>query len=1120
MMFWIYYFFGIWHYHKKKDYKKAQSYFLKALRKQEKHAKCNFKLGMSYFKLKQWRGANEFISKALTIDPSKKSREVQLKQTENHLKCVFTKSQKLWWKEIEDLKKQIQNKGKIFFKCRDLAIALENMKRYNEAADYYKQAIELNDKKDSMLYYKLGYCYENKGHDSELNIELSKKYYDKAIKYDKELDTQKFGIGIFHEKQGLWQEANKAYLEYYQKIQNLENDDLLYKIAFSFEKLYDWNSAEAYYKKTLEINYQRPYTHYRLALVFERQGKTENAVNFYKKAIMRNNTHKSYWYFRLCKCLNSLGRYEESAKFLNESQVIQNKPYGLSEDILKDKNLKRRIFYTECYENLAIINNMVLYESFHGKSMSCNPYAIFLYLLKQDEFEDYTHVWVVNNINNVKSKFKKLKNVIVIKKDSDLYFKYLASAKYLISNSTFPEYFIRKTDQLYLNTWHGIPWKMLGRDIKVSFMEYKNVQRNFLHATHLISPSQHTMDVMIKQHEIEFLSSSKKYLSGYPRVDISLNQTKNEKEELKSTLGISSEKKVILYAPTFRGSFYDSEDISNEKINELCNKIKDNFDEYCLLYRGHYSTKNKNILHEDIIIPPVYIDTNELLGITDVLITDYSSVSFDFMSLEKPIIFFLYDYENYKNNRGVYFDISEISQEYSVTIDEVIDSLKNIKNFKASYLYNQIKDYYFVKEKGQATKLVVDFFFKDIIKDNLNIDYTNTKKNLLFYPGAFMPNGITTSFKNLMNTFEDDKCNIYVSVDAHSIESYKERIQFFNEIKDKFSTISSVGNINYTLEEYFIYTYFLEHNNWQNLSAKMLFEKMFKREFRRIYGGAKIDSLINFDGYTRYWHFLFAMNDIKQKIVFLHNDMQGEFNRRFPQLEQNFRCYNYYNKILSVSEQTNEENKKNLANLYNIEEDKFDFLENTINYNEIMQKSKEMLDKKIENKYFKKDHKVFINIARLSIEKDHAKLIRAFDIVHKENPKTMLLILGDGVLKEELNHLIHDLKLQKSIFLLGRINNPFPYLKKADCFVMSSNHEGQPMTLLEALVLNKFIVATDIPGNISVLNNRGGFIVKNNIEGLVQGMKEYLGNELKIQYFSAEEYNKQVINKFNKLLKG
>ncbi|MBF7042044.1 CDP-glycerol glycerophosphotransferase family protein [Campylobacter volucris] len=1117
MLFWINYFFGMYFYHKKKDYKKAKDYFLKTLEEKKEYSKCNFKLGMCYFKLKQWKEANEFISKALIIDPSKKSWRIQLNQTENHLNNIFFKSQKLWWKEVEDLKKYIQNKGANFFVCRDLAFALENMKRYQEAAKYYQQAIKFSNQKESDLYYKLGYCYECKDCDNESNFKLAQKYYDEAIKYDEKLDVQKFGIGIFHEKKGLWREANKAYLDFYEKTQTSENDDLLYKIAFSFEKLYNWDCAEFYYKKTLEINYQRPYTHYRLALVFEKQGKIEHAIDFYKKAIERNNTHKFYWYFRLCKCLNRLGKYEESAKFLNQSQLIQNKPYGLSEDILKDRNLKRRVFYTECYENLEIIDNMILYESFHGKSMSCNPYAIFLYLLKQDEFKDYIHVWVINNINNVKCKFKKMKNVIFIKRDSDLYLKYLASAKYLINNSTFPEYFIRKIDQLYLNTWHGIPLKTLGKDIKDSFIEYKNVQRNFLHTTHLIAPSQHTMDITIKRHDIEFLTSSKKYLSGYPRIDISLNQTKNEKEELKSALEIPIDKKIILYAPTFRGSFYNAEDRSSEKVNELYNKIKDNFDEYCLIYRGHYSIKS-NISYENIIIPPVYIDTNELLGIVDILITDYSSVLFDFMSLSRPIIFFLYDYEEYKNNRGLYFDISEISQEYCVTTDDVINALKNINYSKISYSYDQIKDYYFVKEKGQATKLAVDFFFKDIIKNNLSVDCTKTKKNLLFYPGALMPNGITTSFKNFINTFNQNNYNVHISIDASSIEGHLERIEVFNEIKDKIFVISSIGNINYTLEEYFVYVYFLEHNNWQNLSAKILFEKIFKREFRRIYGDAKIDSLINFDGYTRYWHFLFAMNNIKQKLVFLHNDMQGEFERRFPQLEQNFRCYNYYDKILSVSKQTNSENKKNLADLYSIDENKFDFLENTINYDEIIQKSKEMLDEKIENKFFKKGYKIFINIARLSIEKDHAKLIKAFGVIHKENPKTILLILGDGILKEELSDLICELKLQKSVFLLGRISNPFPYLKKADCFVMSSNHEGQGIVLLESMVLNIPIVSTSFPCVYDVLKDRGGLIVENSQDGLIKGMKKFLTSGVYIKQFDATLYTQNILYKINRIL--
>lgn len=1095
-MFWIYYFLGMWYYQKNKDYKKAQDYFLKALKRREKHAKCNFKLGMCYFKLKQWKDANSFISKALTIDPSKKSWEIQLKQTENHINSMFFKPHKLWWKEVEDLKKQIQNKEKNFFICRDLAIALENMKRYHEAASYYEQAIEFNDRNDPMLYYKLGYCYECKSCDGKPNIELAQKYYNKAIEHDENLEARKFGIGIFHEKQLLWKEANRAYLKYYEETKNLDNDDLLYKIAFSFEKLFDWCNAEVYYKKALGINYQRPYTHYKLALVLERQKKLEEAVKFYKEALRRNNTHKSYWYFRLCKCLNSLGKYEESAKFLNESQVIQNKPYGLSEDVLKDKNLKRRVFYTECYENLKIIDNVILYESFHGKSMSCNPYAIFLYLLKQDEFKNYTHVWVVNNLSDVKSKFKKMKNVVIVKRGSDLYLKYLASAKYLINNVTFPDYFIRKEGQRYLNTWHGTPIKYLGKKIQTGFMEHANAQRNFLHATHLIHPNLYTKDIMENDYDIKELFSGVSILTGYPRIDLSLSNDVSIKNDLR----IKDNQKVLLYAPTWRGGlnkqYFDFERLKSD-ILEL---QKSNFK---VLVSVHHEVEHlfDNEQFKNVLLPPC-IEMNELLSIVDVLITDYSSVMFDFMVLERPIICYVYDYEYYKQERGLYFNVDEITHRVCKTIEDVKEVLNSKDLFvKDNSHLTSLKHKFYDLEDGKSSARVVSTFFDDMEKKD-----TKNCNNVLFYVGPFIPNGITSSFKNLVHHLQNLDFNIFVSIDPASICSHEERLEQFCLISEKVKILPKVGSLNLTLEEFYI--------EKENLNKQKSLQN-YKREFKRLYAGVNFKAVINFEGYNVFWVKLFSSVD--NNMIFLHNNMQGEFEKRFPYLEENFKCYKNYKKILSVSKQTNEENKKNLANLYGIDESKFDFLENTINHNEIITKSKEKLDETTENKYFKTDYRVFINIARLSVEKDQAKLIEAFKVVNEKYPKTLLLILGEGPLKEDLQNLIKKLDLKKKVFLLGRISNPFPYLKKADCFVMSSNHEGQPMTLLEALVLNKAIVATDIPGNVSVLENRGGLIVNNSTKGLIYGMEQYLLIGVENIFFNIQKYNSNILKKILRL---
>ncbi|EOH9591262.1 CDP-glycerol glycerophosphotransferase family protein [Campylobacter jejuni] len=1087
MFFLFYYICGVRLYHKKK-FSQAKCFFIKTIEKQNNNAQAYFKLGMCYFKLSEWREANEFITKALILNPFKKSWSIQLKQTENHLNSMIFIPQRLWWKEVEDLKKQIHKKGGNFFIYKELAIALESMKRYQEAAEYYQLALKHSKVKDAWVYYKAGFCSERS---KEMDFNLIKKLYTNAIKYDNELNSKYLGIGIFHEKDQYWIEANKAYLDLYQHGQNLHNDKLLFKIAFSFEKICNYIEAEKYYKKALEVNCQEANFHYRLGIILEKMAKYEEACIYYENALKRSDQHKSFWYFRLCKCLNTLKEYDKSSEILEQSQIIQNNPYGLPEDALKDKNLRRRIFYTECYEKLKIQDNMILYESFHGKSMSCNPYAIFLYLLEQNTFKDFTHIWVVNDLSIVKNKFKKMKNLICIKRGSDLYLKYLASAKYLINNVTFPDYFIRKEGQLYLNTWHGIPIKHLGKKIQTGFMEYANVQRNFIQATHLIHPNKYTKEIIEKDYGIEYLFTGKSVLTGYPRVDLLFKQNNN----LKKVLNIAKEQKVLLYAPTWRGGLNSQYFDFNRLISDIKELKKLDFK---ILLSVHHEVKHLllNDVLEDVLIPE-WIEMNELLSIVDVLISDYSSIVFDFMVLNRPIIYYIYDYEFYKKERGVYFDIYEIAQYACKTIEELKTILNSKELFEQKITPEKLKDKFLSLEDGQSSKRVVSEFFQH--KDNGKCLHNN----ILFYAGPFIPNGITNSFKNLLYHLRKLDFNIYIAIDPNAIYSYPERLEQFDALCKDVQILPRVGALNLTLEEFDI-----EKQRIETVNSL----KIYKREIRRLYGDINFRGVINFEGYNVFWVKLFSY--IKDKnFIFLHNNMQSEFEKRFPYLEKNFKCYNDYKKILSVSKQTSEENKKNLANRYSIQEEKFDFLENTINGEEILKQSQISLQGSIEKKYFKKDNKIFINIARLSIEKDQLKLVKAFKIINKKYPKTKLLILGDGPLRSDLENLIKELRLNRSVFLLGRILNPFPYLKKSDCFVMSSNHEGQPMTLLEALVLNKAIVATNIPGNVSVLDGRGGLIVNNSKNGLVEGMEKFINQSIKTFYFNTKEYNEKCLRK-------
>ena len=156
----------------------------------------------------------------------------------------------------------------------------------------------------------------------------------------------------------------------------------------------------------------------------------------------------------------------------------------------------------------------------------------------------------------------------------------------------------------------------------------------------------------------------------------------------------------------------------------------------------------------------------------------------------------------------------------------------------------------------------------------------------------------------------------------------------------------------------------------------------------------------------------------------------------------------------------------------------------------------------------------FVTMGRMSPEKDQKKLIEAFAKVYERNKDIALYIIGTGELEDELHALIESYGLTDQIHMVGQLANPFPLIGDCDCFVLPSNHEGQPMVLLECLILNKPIIATDIPGNRSVLEGGYGHIVENNVNGLVDGMVKFLEGQLAFEKFDYKTYNQEAVDMF------
>lgn len=290
------------------------------------------------------------------------------------------------------------------------------------------------------------------------------------------------------------------------------------------------------------------------------------------------------------------------------------------------------------------------------------------------------------------------------------YLKVLATAKYLVNNSSFPVYFIKKEEQVYLQTWHGTTLKTLGKQMSKGIESMYNVQHNFLQATYLMHPNEFTKDAIMRDYNPEKLYTGKVALSGYPRNSIFLD--KEKAVEVRKKLGYE-DKTLYAYMPTWRGTSNHSVNMTGygREVSEMMSYLDKNLkDNQILFVNFHPILKNTVKLgnYKHIKPFPAEVDKYEFLNCVDALITDYSSVFFDFSVTRKPIILYIYDYDKYMQDRGMYMDIKELPCMKLHKIEELSEWLSTEKILEESYDDNEYCDKFIKYDSLDAPKKMLD----------------------------------------------------------------------------------------------------------------------------------------------------------------------------------------------------------------------------------------------------------------------------------------------------------------------------------------------------------------------------------------------------------------------------
>lgn len=384
--------------------------------------------------------------------------------------------------------------------------------------------------------------------------------------------------------------------------------------------------------------------------------------------------------------------------------------------MIKNPRVRNKTITLYVFNKMKLKENWVVFESFMGRNCSGQPKYVYKYL--QEAYGDkYKCIWVVDRKGvEIPGKHK------TCKRFSLKYYYYMNRSKYWVNNMRQPLSIPRREETVMLATWHGTPLKRLVfdmDDVHSANPRYKDIVFKQTRAwDYLLSDNPFSTE----RFQSCFRFEKEKILEyGYPANDPMYALDREEQAaKIKEKLGIPKDKKVILYAPTWRDDqFYEAGQYGFELDLDV-NRLQEEFgDEYVLLLRLHYFIVDQLDLSKygDFTVDgSSYDDITDLYLISDMLITDYSSVFFDYANLKRPVLYYTYDLDKYRDVlRGFYLDMEkDLPGPLLLTNDEVVDAIKNIDKIKEQYKdrYEEFYNRFCCVDDGHAARRVVEKVFK------------------------------------------------------------------------------------------------------------------------------------------------------------------------------------------------------------------------------------------------------------------------------------------------------------------------------------------------------------------------------------------------------------------------
>ncbi|MFL2061000.1 CDP-glycerol glycerophosphotransferase family protein [Marinilactibacillus psychrotolerans] len=375
-------------------------------------------------------------------------------------------------------------------------------------------------------------------------------------------------------------------------------------------------------------------------------------------------------------------------------------------ELMKNIKLSLIRFILKSFYLIPIKKSKILFIAFDGRQFSCNPKYIYNYI-KDRDMDRMQVIWVFNKPEAFH--FLGDDGVKVIRNKSLSFLYHILTSQVVITNASLGSYIPLRKNQKFIETWHGGgAYKKTGRIFQESKLKDRTLSIIANELTGFISSSKVFTETKSKHH---LVPKEKFWEIGMPRNDVLFDKEKEEKlrEKVKNYYNIDKDTKIVMYAPTLRN---DKDDISSyESLDTelLINALKERFggEKWVVFFRMHYLLDaNKNLKHT--INVSKYDDSQELVCASDVLISDYSSIMWDFTFTNRPCFVFAPDAERYKEERAFFTPMEKWP--YAIAFDNEQLS-KNILNFNFNRYMENVEKHHKTQgsfEQGISTKKVYD----------------------------------------------------------------------------------------------------------------------------------------------------------------------------------------------------------------------------------------------------------------------------------------------------------------------------------------------------------------------------------------------------------------------------